>query len=71
MKDLAIVGLMASGKTTLAEYLVEKEGYIRVSFAARLKELAATVYNQGKPIAKDARYGPFTQSADLAGTFEV
>ncbi len=51
MKNLAIVGGFAAGKTTLAAGLVQ-QGYTRVSFARYLKEIAATVYNGGKEIGK-------------------
>lgn len=43
MRNLAIVGGFAAGKTTLADGLVQ-QGYVRVSFAKRLKELAYNVY---------------------------
>ena len=56
MRSVAIVGEFASGKTTLADYLVEHHGYTRVSFAKRLKEVAAAVYNGGLPIQKNAMY---------------
>lgn len=51
MRDLAIVGGFAAGKTTLSEGLVQ-QGYIRVSFARYLKEICAAVYNGGRPIEK-------------------
>ena len=57
MRSVAIVGEFASGKTTLADYLVEHYGYTRVSFAKRLKEVAAAVYNGGLPIEKNLMYG--------------
>lgn len=56
MRSVAIVGPFASGKTTLADYLVEHHGYTRVSFAKRLKEVAAAVYNGGLPIEKNLMY---------------
>lgn len=51
MRNIAIVGGFAAGKTTLSEGLVQ-QGYIRVSFARYLKEICAVVYNGGKPIDK-------------------
>lgn len=56
MRSVAIVGGFAAGKTTLADYLVEHHGYTRVSFARRLKEVAAAVYNKGAPIEKNGTY---------------
>lgn len=52
MKNLAIVGGFAAGKTTLSEGLVQ-QGYIRVSFARYLKDIVANVYNAGKPVQKN------------------
>jgi len=51
MRNIAIVGGFAAGKTTLSEGLVQ-HGYTRVSFARYLKEIVANVYNYGKPIEK-------------------
>jgi len=51
MRNLAIVGGFAAGKTTLSEGLVQ-QGYIRVSFARYLKEIVASVYNGGRPVEK-------------------
>lgn len=56
MRSVAIVGQFASGKTTLADYLVEHHGYTRVSFARNLKAVAAAVYNGGVPIEKNGTY---------------
>lgn len=69
MKDVAIVGQFCAGKTTLADYLVDHHGYTRVSFAGRLKEIAATVYNQDTPIPKDAWFNGFRQNTDLNGPY--
>jgi len=69
VKNLAIVGQMAAGKTTLADYLVANYGYTRVSFAARLKELAATVYNKGQPIPKDMWFDDFAQRDKSGGLY--
>ena len=38
---IAFFGPMASGKTFCARYLIDKYGYQRMSFAAKLKEVAA------------------------------
>lgn len=54
-RNLAIVGGFAAGKTTLSEGLVQ-QGYIRVSFARYLKEIAANVYNGGRPIEKQQTF---------------
>lgn len=56
MRSIALVGEFCSGKTTLAEHLVEHHGYTRISFAKRLKEIAASVYSRGDPVAKDGKY---------------
>lgn len=55
MKNLAIVGGFAAGKTTLSEGLVQ-QGYVRISFARYLKEIAQTVYGGGRPIEKTYGY---------------
>lgn len=51
MRNLAIVGGFAAGKTTLSDGLVQ-QGYTRVSFARYLKEICAVIYNHGVPIEK-------------------
>lgn len=56
LPSVAIVGQFGSGKTTLANHLIENHGYTRVSFAARLKEVAAAVYGDGGPIEKPRIY---------------
>jgi hypothetical protein len=55
-KSVAIVGEFASGKTTLANALIETYGFKRVSFAGRLKEMAAEVYGGGSPVEKTKEY---------------
>ncbi len=55
MKNLAIVGGFAAGKTTLSEGLVQ-QGYTRVSFARYLKEIASKVYGDGQEIGKTQSY---------------
>lgn len=49
MRNVAIVGEFASGKTTLAELLIENFGFTRVSFAGKLKSVAAAVYEPMEP----------------------
>lgn len=56
MHSVAIVGEFASGKTTLANALIESHGFKRVSFAGRLKEIAAEVYGGGAPVEKTGKY---------------
>lgn len=53
MRNIAIVGGFASGKTTLSEGLVQR-GWTRVSFARLLKEMAARAY--GEEIRKNGTY---------------
>jgi hypothetical protein len=55
--NLAIVGVMHSGKSTVAEYLIERYGYTRLSFAGPLKEKALDMLNAG-----NFRPEPFTQA---------
>ncbi len=61
--NLAIVGGFAAGKTTLSNGLVQ-QGYIRVSFARYLKEIAASVYNAGRPIEKAQEFEVVTLDGD-------
>lgn len=60
MKNIAIAGRMAAGKSTISDYLIEHHGYKRASFAARLKQVASDVYSPGLPIQKGAVY-PVTE----------
>jgi hypothetical protein len=55
VRNVAIVGGFASGKTTLSDGLVQ-QGYVRLSFARYLKEICAVVYNNGKEIDKNASF---------------
>jgi dephospho-CoA kinase len=56
LRSVAIVGQMASGKTTLAERLIKDYGYTRVSFAERMRFIASQVYGAGGSINKVADY---------------
>ena len=42
---IGIVGLIGSGKDTVAERLVQKHGYIKDSFAKSLKDAVAAMFN--------------------------
>lgn len=42
--DIAFIGKAGSGKTTAAQYLSDSYGYQRLSFAAKLKEMAADLW---------------------------
>ena len=42
---IGIVGLIGSGKDTVANRLVEKHGYIRDSFAKSLKDAVSSMFN--------------------------
>jgi hypothetical protein len=44
LPDIAIVGKAGAGKTTAAEHLHCRHGYLRVSFANILKDVAATIW---------------------------
>ncbi len=54
MTNIAIVGKMYAGKTTLAEAFVRNHGYQRMLMAGPLKNIAALAY--GGEIRKDAMY---------------
>jgi hypothetical protein len=47
LRNVAIVGKFASGKTTLADRLIKDYGFTRISFAARMKQIASDVYAGG------------------------
>jgi len=47
---IGLVGKAGVGKTTIANILVEKYGFVRLSFAAKLKEVAAEIL--GRPVDK-------------------
>lgn len=42
---VGIAGLIGSGKDTVAEYLIEKKGFERYSFASSLKDSIAAIFN--------------------------
>ena len=42
---IALSGKMASGKSLIATYLVKQHGFVELVFAARLKEIAADMFN--------------------------
>lgn len=42
---IAFYGPMCSGKTYCAEYLVKTHGFYKIAFAAKLKEVAANLFN--------------------------
>lgn len=66
--SVAIVGEFASGKTTLANALIEQHGFRRVSFAGRLKEMAAEVYTEGSAVEKTRDYEVWPLNWDDEGT---
>lgn len=68
MKNIAITGRMAAGKTTISDRLVQQHELTRVSFAGRLKEVASSVYGGGLTIPKGATF-PMTERGGLH--FEV
>lgn len=61
-KNIAIVGKMHAGKTTLATALVNHHGYTRVAMAGPLKALAHIAYGE---IAKDAEYATVNKDSGL------
>jgi hypothetical protein len=44
MTLIGIVGAIGSGKDTVADYLCEQHGFQRLAFAAKVKDVAATVF---------------------------
>lgn len=56
MSNLAIVGKFGAGKSTVAQILVDYYRFTRLSFAGRLKQVAADVFGNGDPIAKEGIY---------------
>lgn len=53
-RNIAIVGKMYAGKTTLADALVRHHGYTKVAMAGPLKQLALLAY--GENVVKDKEY---------------
>ena len=66
--SIAIVGEFASGKTTLANALIDMHGFRRVSFAGRLKEMAAAVYAGRSSVDKTEEYEVWPLRWDDPGT---
>lgn len=58
-RNIAIVGKMYAGKTTLANELVKAHGFERVMMAGPLKDLARRAY--GEEIQKDKMYDVMVQ----------
>jgi hypothetical protein len=67
-RSVAIVGGFAAGKTTLSDGLIQ-QGWTRVSFAKRLKELAQAVY--GEPVAEFLAGGRAYAPVDKAQEYDV
>lgn len=44
MKRIVLVGFASSGKSTVGDYLVEKHGYVGLSFADALKDTLAAIF---------------------------
>ena len=57
---IGVVGLIGSGKDTVAEKLVEEHGYIRDSFAKSLKDAVSSMFNWDREMlegnTKSSRY---------------
>lgn len=51
---IAFSGKMGSGKTTYADYLVDKYGFKKVSFATKVRDITKAIYN----IPDEDMYGP-------------
>lgn len=56
MKILAISGWKRSGKDTLANYLIEKEGFKRISFADPLKDSVSKEFNIPREYLDDPKF---------------
>ena len=41
---IGIIGAIGSGKDTIADYLVKNHGFTRLSFAGKVKDVAAIVF---------------------------
>lgn len=44
--NIAVIGKMGAGKSTLADLLIEHWGYRRLSFAAKLREVAVSIWGE-------------------------
>ncbi len=76
---IGICGLAGSGKDTAADFLVKKEGYVKIAFADPLKRICRDVYDftdeqlwgpsseRNKPDERYPRaHGPFTKDCKCA-----
>lgn len=55
MKEvIGIVGFKGSGKDSIGDYLVEKEGFIKDSFAAPLKDAASSIFSWSREMLEGA-----------------
>lgn len=68
MTDIALVGRMGAGKTTIANLLTVSHGYTRIAHADAMKELAALAYG---PIDKTGSYIVTRTSANTPYREEV
>jgi dephospho-CoA kinase len=65
IKRLAFSGKSCSGKSTLARYLCERYGFCEHSFAFKLKEVVAELFNVvGKDRDKLQRFGEYARRVD-------
>ena len=69
---IGLNGLKGSGKDTVGSYLVDNYGYERASFAAKLKESAAALFNVNPDIWEDLKNDDkaFVQLGRNVGSFE-
>ena len=44
MTIVSICGFQGSGKDTIANYLIEKHGFIKISFAGAIKDIASIMF---------------------------
>ncbi len=53
MNNIVFYGGMGAGKSTAAEYLVDKHGYVRCPMAALLKKIAVELWGDGADMDRD------------------
>lgn len=53
LPNFAFVGGAGAGKSTCADYLVEHQGYVRLSFAAPLKDVARQLWGEDRGAERD------------------